>query len=489
MSIQVFPIKRGPMSPLSEQRNSIEQDFLKDRILFCGSRINSLPYRIFVLYKVLMERYASGGRAFLPPDASASFDEEGRFYRARTESGDQILTRSDTLLWVSRYQDPETGARCFHLGMSHRAADADSPWRGVRIRIPYDQTAAHTYRILDRFRRDNPHKYVFPSSMTADPDDRLLRDLIWSPACPACPRFSACTHAVCPEASAADSLPPALSERNRERMALLAEAAGKTGLVAVVDLEMQDDYPMQFAGLLLRWDGTSYVPDRELNMYISLPAGVRISPYVGRLTGISRDYLLSHGVPEEEAAPEIARFLSEADIICGQTPGKDFELLHLIYERTGLGKPACLTSGSFIDAAVLVQALYDNAQLMSLEKEASLMGLRIGRGKYHNAVTDTSVTGAIFARLFPLFVLCYGRAPVFDLTMTQKTRSSLILERLPGNTPPSEKKKEAGPSGKPAGKAASGIPAPGSKRKKGRSGGSQAGKEVRTRRQTMHRSG
>ena len=42
-----------------------------------------------------------------------------------------------------------------------------------------------------------------------------------------------------------------------------------------------------------------------------------------------------------------------------------------------------------------------------------------------------------------LFILYYQREPVFDLTITQKTRSPLMLERLPGNTTPSRQKRMA----------------------------------------------
>ena len=72
-----------------------------------------------------------------------------------------------------------------------------------------------------------------------------------------------------------------------------------------------------------------------------------------------------------------------------------------------LEKPACLQSGSFIDVAILIQSLYDNPQLLSLEKEADLMRVGTQKGRFHNAVTDTDVTADLFIRLFPLFILYY----------------------------------------------------------------------------------
>ena len=383
--------------------NQIQKSFQQGRLLFYGSRVNTLPYRIFALYKVLRATYGDIG-ALLPEytHGNAQYNEEDRCYLIREENGvDRILTRSDTVWWISRVTESADGRRFYILGMSRDPEDADLLHSPCQLALPADNVLNHAYRILEKFRRTNPHKFVLPSARTNDSRPDPLQDLVWLPACPSCPEFRSCDHILCVSPEHFQALPQEQQDRLTRRTGILSAAAGRTGPVAVVDLEMQDDYPMQFAGLLLTWNGSRYIKSEEIHMYIRLPDSVRISPYVSKLTGINRDFLEKKGIPETEAAAKIDAFLSKASVICGQTPGKDFELMHLIYERSGLEKPACLQSGSFIDVAILIQSLYDNPQLLSLEKEADLMRVGTQKGRFHNAVTDTDVTADLFIRLFP----------------------------------------------------------------------------------------
>ena len=371
--------------------NQIQKSFQQGRLLFYGSRVNTLPYRIFALYKVLRATYGDIG-ALLPEytHGNAQYNEEDRCYLIREENGtDRILTRSDTVWWISRVTESADGRRFYILGMSRDPEDADLLHSPCQLALPADNVLNHAYRILEKFRRTNPHKFVLPSARTNDSRPDPLQDLVWLPACPSCPEFRSCDHILCVSPEHFQALPQEQQDRLTRRTGILSAAAGRTGPVAVVDLEMQDDYPMQFAGLLLTWNGSRYIKSEEIHMYIRLPDSVRISPYVSKLTGINRDFLEKKGIPETEAAAKIDAFLSKASVICGQTPGKDFELMHLIYERSGLEKPACLQSGSFIDVAILIQSLYDNPQLLSLEKEADLMRVGTQKGRFHNAVTDT----------------------------------------------------------------------------------------------------
>lgn len=414
--------------------------YLSRCLVFYGSRVNTLPYRIFALYRVLTTAYADPSRR-LPEltRGSALYDEEEKYYRFLREDGrEEDLTRSDTVLWVSLFQDPEGPGSIFVLGMG-RLDFSQNPFEApCQIAVRADDLSARTYRILKKYRNANPFKYTLPSVRTVDPEGRGAGDLVFSPACPACPSFSRCSHALCTDAGRSLCLPGLMKERQDRNLEKLGACADPIRRIAVLDFEMQDDYPMQFAGLILEWNGLSYEIKKELHMYIALPEGVAISPYVSRLTGIGRDLLEKRGIPEMTAALQIDDFLTGVSTVCGQTPVKDFELLHLIYERNRLPKPPCLQSGKYIDVAILLQCLYDNAQLLSLEKEAAAMGLPREKGRFHNAVTDTAVTASLFIRLFPLYALSYGRTPLFDLTMTQKALNPLLLEQLPGNTLPSE---------------------------------------------------
>jgi DNA polymerase III epsilon subunit-like protein len=409
-------------------------------LVFYGSRVNTLPYRIFALYKVLTTAYADPS-CRLPEmtKGSALYDEEEKFYRFRGEDGTETdLTRSDTVLWASLFQDPEGRGKIFVFGMGRQDFSRRPFEAPCQIAVRADDLSARTYRILKKYKSANPAKYTLPSVHTMDPGDHAREELIFSPACPGCNAFSYCSHTLCTDVGRCALLAGPLKDRQMRNRDRLEKCASPIERIAVLDFEMQDDYPMQFAGLILEWNGLVYEIKKELNMYIALPEGVNISPYVSRLTGIGRDLLEKKGIPEMNAALQIDDFLSGVSAICGQTPVRDFELLHLIYERNRLPKPLPLQSGKYIDVAILLQCLYDNAQLLSLEKEAAVMGLSREKGRFHNAVTDTAVTASLFIRLFPLYALSYGQTPLFDLAMAQKARCPLLLEQLPGNTLPSE---------------------------------------------------
>lgn len=414
--------------------------YLSRCLVFYGSRVNALPYRIFSLYKVLTASLRDP--ALLLPELTkgqALYDEEEKLYHFREEDGTETdLTRSDTVLWVSLFQDPAGSGKIFVLGMGRQDRSRDPFEAPCQIAVRGDEHLARTYRILRKYKNANPFKYTLPSIQTADPDDRVRKGLIFTGSCPACPSFGSCSHILCTNSSG-ESLGGFLLDRQNRNRDILAACAAPIERIAVLDFEMQDDYPMQFAGLLLEWNGLQYEILQELNMYIRLPEEVRISPYVAKLTGIGRDLLEKKGIPEKAAALQINDFLKGVSAICGQTPVRDFELLHLIYERNRLQKPLSLQSGKYIDVAVLLQCIYDNAQLLSLEKEASVMGLSREKGRFHNAVTDTAVTAKLFIRLFPLYALSYRQTPLFDLSMMQKAHSPLLLEQLPGNTLPSMK--------------------------------------------------
>lgn len=449
-------------------RTKIIRAYTEKCLVFYGSRVNTLPYRIFALYKVLTTAYADPS-CRLPEltRGSALYDEEEKLYHFPAQGRDrEELTRSDTVLWASLFQDPEGQGKIFVFGMG-RQDHSRSPFEApCQIAVRSDDLASRTYRILRKYRSANPFKYTLPSVHTIDPGERIREGLLFTPACPDCRAFSSCSHTLCTDHERAGLMTGLMKEKQEENRDLLNRCAAPIEKIAVLDFEMQDDYPMQFAGLILEWNGLSYEIKKELNMYIVLPEGVRISPYVSRLTGIGRDLLAQKGIPEMTAALRIDDFLSDVSIICGQTPVRDFELLHLIYERNRLMKPLPLQSGKYIDVAILLQCLYDNAQVLSLEKEAAVMGLSREKGRFHNAVTDTSVTASLFIRLFPLYALSYGQTPLFDLTMMQKAHSPLLLEQLPGNTLPSEngearkEKRIPGPEKSSGSRRSSKYPAP-----------------------------
>ena len=83
-------------------------------LVFYGSRVNALPYRIFALYKVLTTAYADPSLR-LPEmtRGSALYDEEEKYYRFLGEDGEETdLTRSDTVLWTSLFPDPDLRSAC-----------------------------------------------------------------------------------------------------------------------------------------------------------------------------------------------------------------------------------------------------------------------------------------------------------------------------------------------------------------------------------------
>ena len=195
--------------------NQIQKSFQQGRLLFYGSRVNTLPYRIFALYKVLRATYGDIG-ALLPEytHGNALYNEEDRCYLIREENGaDRILTRSDTVWWISRVTESADGRRFYTLGMSRDPEDADLLHSPCQLALPADNVLNHAYRILEKFRRANPHKFVLPSARTNDSHPDPLQDLVWLPACPSCPEFRSCDHILCVSPEHSHALPQEQQDR------------------------------------------------------------------------------------------------------------------------------------------------------------------------------------------------------------------------------------------------------------------------------------
>lgn len=150
--------------------------------------------------------------------------------------------------------------------------------------------------------------------------------------------------------------------------------------IAVIDTEMQRPYITQFSGCILRFhDGGWVMNDAERwNVYIRLPEGVRVDPYVRKVTGLSREFLDAHGVDEEEALDQITAFLSGADLVCGHAVLSDIELLRERYLLAGrIPDPSVLCDTAPKDLTI--------ASLAALQEQADVQALAAARG---NAVTQ-----------------------------------------------------------------------------------------------------
>lgn len=250
--------------------------------------------------------------------------------------------------------------------------------------------------------------------------------------------------------------------------------------LAVIDTEMQRPYITQFSGCILRYtDGAWVMDDAErMNVYIRLPEGVRMDPYVRKVTGLTREFLDANGVDEEIALDRITAFLAPVDYICGHAVLSDIELLRERYLLAGripdpsvLGDPAardltvgnletpsdaalahrvagaffgteeeqgpdpipaCLLRSDLIDTQILMEYLYDLSGMIKLESAAVMAGVAAEGDVFHDARTDADVTARLLTRLWPEFVDRFGVSPIVKSAMMHAPKDTILLNAILG---------------------------------------------------------
>lgn len=220
----------------------------------------------------------------------------------------------------------------------------------------------------------------------------------------------------------------------------------------------------------------------RMNVYIRLPEGVRVDPYVCKVTGLTRAFLNKNGVSEEEALDRITEFLSAADLVCGHAVLSDIELLRERYLLAGripdpsvlrdaapkdlaiaslaamqdaAGTdvsadayyqpepaaegienqiPACLLRSDLIDTQVLMEYLYDLQGMIKLERAAELAGVTQEGDVFHDARTDAEVTARLLVRLWPEFVAQFHVMPIVKAAMMHAPKDTALLNAILGKT-------------------------------------------------------
>lgn len=342
-------------------------------------------------------------------------------------SDSAVLTCADATVYVAYEEGEEQGRYTFTVRM--KAATGQQ----YALRLPCSTAFLQQYYYpVRRFLRTNPAKYIRPGT----------------------------------------------SRRPRE---------GAT--IAVLDTEMQRPYITQFSGVLLRYVGGTWSIDESarMNVYIRLPEGVRMDPYVQKVTGLTREFLNKNGVEEDAALDRITEFLSDVDLVCGHAVLSDIELLRERYllagripdpsvltdaapkdlaianlaamqdaasgnaadgategyyqpepaaENTENQIPACLLRSDLIDTQVLMEFLYDLQGMIKLERAAELAGVVADGDVFHDARTDADVTARLLIKLWPEFVTRFHVMPIVKAAMMHAPKDTVLLNAILGKSVP-----------------------------------------------------
>lgn len=111
----------------------------------------------------------------------------------------------------------------------------------------------------------------------------------------------------------------------------------------------QRDEIIEFGGQRLKKAGDGFVPDGELDCFITLRDGRPIPPKIVELTGITQALLDREGIPGARAAEQIASLLTGNKVLCVAFNAQ-FDLCFLYYFLARYGYADCLRQMKFLDA-------------------------------------------------------------------------------------------------------------------------------------------
>lgn len=383
-----------------------------------GSKINHLPAAVFHLYAILQQSYI--GQYEETGDCVLIFRKEDNVYA----SDETLMTPENATVAVAYEELTEAVNSCKYRYCVRMMCAGHTHMLTMPCGIAFLQQYYYPVR---RFLRANPAKFVRPGT----------------------------PH------------PP------REGM-----------MIAVLDTEMQRPYITQFSGCMLRFHNGAWTMDdtQRFNVYVRLPEGVPMDPYVRKVTGLTRAFLDANGVEEEEALDQITAFLSQAELVCGHAVLSDVELLRERYLLAGripdpsvlrdaaardllvgdvagaanaldtMGVmpgmaehspddkenaiPACLLRSDLIDTQVLMEYLYDLSGMIKLERAAEMAGVTAEGDVFHDARTDAEVTARLLMKLWPEFVETFGVTPIVKAAMMHSSRDTALLNPIVGKRIP-----------------------------------------------------
>lgn len=387
---------------------------MEHELVIVGSKLNHLPASLFHLYWLVQQNYI--GQYEETGDSPLVFDKNENVYR----SDNVTLTFANATVSVAYEQVEGTEEPNRYRYMAQMTSE-DQQY-SYTLTLPCSKAFLQQYYYpVRQFLRANPAKYVRPGI------DRTPRE-------------------------------------------------GMT--VAVLDTEMQRPYITQFSGVLLRYRNGTWAMDplERMNVYIRLPEGICVSPYVREVTGLTEEFLNANGVDEEEALDAITAFLSEAEFVCGHSIISDIDLLReryllagriadlsllndaaardltiagnadvaetmlehhetqtLFHDKAGTSSnqiPMCLLRNEVIDTQMLMEYIYDLSVMIGLEKAAELAEVTAEGDVFHDARTDAEVTARILIKLWPMFLERYGVMPIIKTAMVHAPKDVSLLNPI-----------------------------------------------------------
>lgn len=366
--------------------SGLPRQYADHRLVIHGTRVSHLPSLIFLLYSMILAQH----RNLTEKPGAPVYDRENNCYRENCRGMETILTPENTTVTLG-YTAEESLPRQYCYYVTIEATKLHSPgtarwsvpespvlsseaeYNLIRMRVSYAFLQQYYFPVR-RFLHANSDKYLLPGAPL--PEDGFR--------------------------------------------------------IAVLDTEMERPYITQFAGILLQLRDGSWQKLHEYSTYVKLPHGVRLTPYVARVTGFTDRFLAASGIPEREAVRDIASFLQDADLICGHAVLADIEILRLAFERQHTAPPACLQNDRLVDTQVILQYLFGLKSSMTLEHAAALAGIASGDEHFHDAVTDASVTSGVFLTQLPEFIARYHAFPVVRAAMMHAAQDQQTLQRMLG---------------------------------------------------------
>lgn len=327
---------------------------ISDPVLtFSGRALFPLPKQLFRLYTHLV-RYLVKSELFLPriSGRTATFRAENRAYE--TEFGP--LTAATVSVVCGRARLPRVGEVVFVALASKRAPN---DWAHALV-FRAEEKTAKLYDAMKTFHEANPDRFR--------PNNFL-------------------PHPISKE--------EALHEYR------------KCFPVTVFDLEMNYERPIQFAGrrLSLLPDGT--IETKTLSFYVRQKP--KLSRYVAELTHLTDAFLRQHGIPEDEAAEKIFKFLAQGGCFAGNALHNDLISLRGMFQRCGF--PEETLHRDIVDLTMAVRFDRGVANEPSLQLCMEHAGLSYVEDKFHDAAYDTEGAARLFLHYIPSFIAKYGKAP------------------------------------------------------------------------------
>lgn len=164
--------------------------------------------------------------------------------------------------------------------------------------------------------------------------------------------------------------------------------------VIVLDTETTGLHPVrdeitEIGAIRLRRDGADYVPDRELSCLVKLSAGRHVPAEIVRLTGITDEMLLAHGLDKPDAAGRFASFIAgEKVLIVAYNAQFDLGFLYYFLKRCGCAD--CLRGRRFLDALTVFRDRRPYPH--RLENAIEAYGLTETAHNSHRALDDAIAT-------------------------------------------------------------------------------------------------